>query len=82
MEIQISYHNNFDTIFGFPSIVRFSWQTAKSIIDERCAKAKFADETATNNLSRWGFSTTKKVKRSKFYKDNNLDICFENPFSI
>lgn len=72
--------NYCDTIFGFPSIVRFSWQTAKTIIDERCVKTKFADQTATNNLSRWGFSAGGKVKRSKFYKDNNLDLCLENPF--
>ena len=72
--------NYCDKIFGFPSIVRFSWQTAKTIIDERCAKAKFADETATNNLTRWGFSFAGKVQRSKFYKNHNLDLCFENPF--
>lgn len=72
--------NYCDKIFGFPSIVRFSWQTAKTIIDERCAKTTFSDETAVNNLSRWGFNAGGKVKRSKFYKQNNLDLCFENPF--
>merc|ERR1712228_714709 len=69
----------YEKIFGYPNIVRFSWQTAKTIIEERCVKASFSDETATNNLSKWGF-TTSKVKRSKFFKDANLSLCFESPF--
>jgi ribonuclease H2 subunit A len=27
--------NHFDPVFGFPSLVRFSWQTAKTIIDSK-----------------------------------------------
>jgi len=69
-----------DKVFGFPSIVRFSWQTAKTIIDQRCAKVTFADETANNNLSKWGFGTAGKVKRSKYFKERNLKLCLESPF--
>jgi len=69
-----------DKVFGFPNIVRFSWQTAKTIIDQRCAKVTFADETANNNLSKWGFGTAGKVKRSRYFKDRNLKLCLESPF--
>ena len=69
-----------DKVFGYPNIVRFSWQTAKKIIDERCAKVSFSDETAENNLSKWGFTSSTRAKRSKFYKDANLSLCFESPF--
>jgi len=33
-----------DPIFGFPSIVRFSWATAKKIIVESCAPATWEDD--------------------------------------
>eukprot|EP00484_Ammonia_sp_Unknown_P017028 CAMPEP_0197022938 /NCGR_PEP_ID=MMETSP1384-20130603/3734_1 /TAXON_ID=29189 /ORGANISM="Ammonia sp." /LENGTH=322 /DNA_ID=CAMNT_0042451065 /DNA_START=31 /DNA_END=996 /DNA_ORIENTATION=+ len=42
-----------DKIFGYPNIVRFSWQTAKTILEERCANVSFSDQTASNNLSKW-----------------------------
>merc|ERR1712154_731817 len=63
-----------DKVFGYPNIVRFSWQTTKTILQERCAKVSFADETATNNLSKWGFTNSTKAKRSSFYKTANLSL--------
>lgn len=29
---------NMDPVFGFPDIVRFSWQTASRLLDERAVK--------------------------------------------
>eukprot|EP00485_Elphidium_margaritaceum_P024220 CAMPEP_0202713320 /NCGR_PEP_ID=MMETSP1385-20130828/52507_1 /ASSEMBLY_ACC=CAM_ASM_000861 /TAXON_ID=933848 /ORGANISM="Elphidium margaritaceum" /LENGTH=307 /DNA_ID=CAMNT_0049373627 /DNA_START=50 /DNA_END=976 /DNA_ORIENTATION=+ len=71
-----------DKVFGYPSIVRFSWQTAKTIMDERCAPVTFSDQTAVNNLAKWGFSTAGKqtAKRSKFYREQNLKLVFDDPF--
>eukprot|EP01084_Bolivina_argentea_P105569 189050_1 len=46
-----------DNVFGYPSIVRFSWQTAKTIINERGVKVTFSDETANNNIKKWGFNS-------------------------
>merc|ERR1712129_627166 len=67
-----------DPVFGYPNIVRFSWQTAKTIIEARCAKVTFADEQADNNLRKWGFSGGSKVKRAKYFKQANLGLCFES----
>merc|ERR1719491_1841921 len=69
-----------DAVFGYPNMVRFSWQTAKTIIEARCAKVTFADEQADNNLRKWGFSGGSKVKRAKYFKQANLGLCFESPF--
>merc|ERR1712013_182526 len=69
-----------DRVFGYPNIVRFSWQTAKTILEGRCAKVTFADEQADNNLRKWGFSGGGKVKRAKYFKQANLGLCFESPF--
>lgn len=33
-----------DPVFGFPSIVRFSWQTAKTMIGDECAAATWEDD--------------------------------------
>jgi len=67
-------------VFGFPSIVRFSWQTAKTIVEQRCATVTFADETAENNLAKWGFATAGKLRRSKYFKDRKIGLCLESPF--
>jgi len=58
-----------DPVFGFPTIVRFSWQTAKTIMDNDSVNVKWADEQAINNLSAFGFlSNNNKFNRAPFYK--------------
>eukprot|EP00124_Ichthyophonus_hoferi_P005515 Ihof_evm1s821 gene=Ihof_evmTU1s821 len=32
-------HQNLDPVFGFPSLVRFSWGTAKKIMEDKCVPA-------------------------------------------
>ena len=32
---------NLDPVFGFPSVVRFSWQTAQKLLEERAAKVSW-----------------------------------------
>ncbi|KAL8277699.1 hypothetical protein RQP46_009972 [Phenoliferia psychrophenolica] len=38
--------NNVDPVFGFPNIVRFSWQTVKTILTKRGVDVKWDDEPA------------------------------------
>ena len=35
--------DNLDPVFGFPSIVRFSWKTAETLIEEKCVKMEFEE---------------------------------------
>ena len=35
--------DNFDSFFGFPSIVRFSWKTAETILDEKGVRVEFEE---------------------------------------
>ena len=34
-------HAHSERVFGFPSLVRFSWQGAVRLMDERCCKVQF-----------------------------------------
>ena len=35
--------DNLDPVFGFPSIVRFSWKTAETLIEDKCVKMEFEE---------------------------------------
>jgi ribonuclease H2 subunit A len=32
---------NSDPVFGFPSLVRFSWSTARELMDKACVQVKW-----------------------------------------
>ena len=38
-------HAHSERVFGFPSLVRFSWQGAARLMDERSCKVQFACES-------------------------------------
>ena len=79
--------DNLDQVFGFPSIVRFSWKTAETIIEEKGVKIEFEevepeeDPSVANNPSIKQFftlSTNKENKnpksgRCKLVKDRNIE---------
>lgn len=43
--------SNFDPIFGFPSLVRFSWSTAEKILDEKAAPVDWEDPDEEEDMS-------------------------------
>eukprot|EP01023_Acetabularia_acetabulum_P001421 TRINITY_DN10542_c0_g2_i2.p2 TRINITY_DN10542_c0_g2~~TRINITY_DN10542_c0_g2_i2.p2 ORF type:complete len:276 (+),score=45.31 TRINITY_DN10542_c0_g2_i2:64-891(+) len=60
--------NNLDEVFGFTRIVRFSWQTAQTIIQEKCVDVKFEseviDEKEDPRQQKLDFGMTTKRKYS------------------
>ena len=79
--------DNINKVFGFPTIVRFSWQTAKILIENQCVNVKWSDELEMHSLASFGFGAVRgskrsiAPKRSNFYKKRNLKLCFDTcPF--
>eukprot|EP00094_Tigriopus_californicus_P000865 TCALIF_00835-PA protein Name:"Similar to CG13690 Ribonuclease H2 subunit A (Drosophila melanogaster)" AED:0.44 eAED:0.44 QI:0/0/0/0.5/1/1/2/0/347 len=74
--------DNVDPVFGFPSVVRFSWKTAANILENKAVRFEFEeieaaeDEYAQNNpsIKDYFFSTKTKsdIKRPNFFKDAGL----------
>ncbi|EPB78588.1 ribonuclease HII [Ancylostoma ceylanicum] len=62
-----------DPIFGYPSLVRFSWKTAEVLVDKHCVKAEWEDQN-TNEPSVKGWLCTKidLPKRHSFYADRTI----------
>lgn len=40
-----------DPVFGFPSVVRFSWQTSKVILEKEAIKVAWEDDATEESLS-------------------------------
>ncbi|CAJ0584868.1 unnamed protein product, partial [Mesorhabditis spiculigera] len=60
-----------DPIFGFSSLIRFSWKTADLIVEKRCAKAAWDDEDAAQSSLK-GFLSSKgalPTNRHQFFQD-------------
>lgn len=74
--------NNFDEVFGFPSIVRFSWSTADNMIDNKGNKIEWYDDIETNDAKamkrKTEFDRSKfkypDIKMSTFYSRNGIDM--------
>merc|ERR1712080_696498 len=79
---------NIDPVFGFPSIVRFSWKTAESLLDEKAVQMEFEevepeeDPTVTKNPSIKQFFALNTVakenknprsSRCKLVRDRNIE---------
>jgi ribonuclease H2 subunit A len=62
--------NNVDPIFGLPSVVRFSWQTVKTLLDKRAHKVKWADEPST--IQRYFHPLAQDAGRPTLFKDLSL----------
>jgi ribonuclease H2 subunit A len=67
---------NCDPIFGFPSIVRFSWKTTSKMLDDSCVRAQFPelwdehDEAAS-------FKARAAVwrDRQQFFAEHDMNLC-------
>ena len=79
---------NIDPVFGFPSIVRFSWKTAETLLDEKAIQMEFEevepeeDPTVTKNPSIKHFFAQNTVakenknprsNRCKLVRDRNIE---------
>jgi ribonuclease H2 subunit A len=69
---------NIDPVFGYPSIIRFSWSTAEKLMDENCVSVVWPDEE--EDTIEHAFSKAKSVnsKRDPFY--TQLGITHVNSF--
>ncbi|SBS97732.1 ribonuclease H2 subunit A, putative [Plasmodium malariae] len=74
--------NNFDSVFGFPSIVRFSWSTADSMLENLGDKIEWYDDEENNDSKsmkrKIPFDYSKfqrpSIERSLFYSKIGLDL--------
>lgn len=71
---------NVDQIFGFPNFVRFSWSTAKSILDDEAVGVEWPDDDEADEASKtppitsfFGAQNSKRVRHS-FFTDHNLNL--------
>jgi ribonuclease H2 subunit A len=65
-----------DPVFGFPSIVRFSWKTTSKMLDDSCVKAQFPEqwdehEEAASFKARAGVWRD----RQQFFAEHDMNLC-------
>ncbi|XP_052740953.1 ribonuclease H2 subunit A isoform X2 [Bicyclus anynana] len=71
-----------DHVFGYPSLVRFSWSTAELMLQEKAAKCTFeeVDDEGKKKPNTKSISTffspknEKKRKRHKFFEERHLTV--------
>eukprot|EP01138_Halocafeteria_seosinensis_P011092 gb/GECG01011329.1/.p1 GENE.gb/GECG01011329.1/~~gb/GECG01011329.1/.p1 ORF type:complete len:291 (+),score=49.44 gb/GECG01011329.1/:1-873(+) len=75
---------NVDAVFGFPSIVRFSWSTSRDLLADQAAACEWTfnnDENSGSKISSFlgnsNCAYTKKHKKSGFLKRRKLNIVQE-----
>eukprot|EP01119_Soliformovum_irregulare_P019484 TRINITY_DN6179_c0_g1_i2.p1 TRINITY_DN6179_c0_g1~~TRINITY_DN6179_c0_g1_i2.p1 ORF type:complete len:209 (+),score=36.61 TRINITY_DN6179_c0_g1_i2:269-895(+) len=62
--------NNSDQVFGFPSIIRFSWKTTKEIINKTCVDVIWDEDDMEESELR----TSDRRDRYKFFAENNMEL--------
>ncbi|KAK6735124.1 hypothetical protein RB195_018361 [Necator americanus] len=62
-----------DSVFGYSSLVRFSWKTAEVLVDKHCIKAEWDDQHVTEPSVK-GWLTTKidLPKRHSYFADRTI----------
>jgi len=76
VRVKMWLEKHIDPVFGFPNFARFSWETARSIIEKKCCSVKYQDEISRGGLDKFGFGNNAS-KRHKFYKSRNMEACPE-----
>ena len=66
-----------DPVFGFPSIVRFSWKTAETLIDDKGVKIEFEEVEPEEDPS-----LAKNPSIKQFFAQSTLSKENKNPKSV
>jgi ribonuclease H2 subunit A len=76
--------NNLDPVFGYPTLVRFSWSTCQEKLDSKAVSIKWADEEdddlptgyckISNFFSAKSADGQKPAKRHRFFEEKKLKI--------
>jgi ribonuclease H2 subunit A len=66
---------NLDPVFGFPDLVRFSWQTTKTILADKGHKVEWGDEDEDDgNMKIFDFlKPAKKQKRCEYFASRGME---------
>lgn len=69
---------NVDKVFGFPSVVRFSWKPCQRIMEKSAVKVNWADgdNDITDQMERDVAQPKLKFgSRFRFFADNDMEVC-------
>lgn len=62
-----------DPVFGYSSLVRFSWKTAEILLDKHCVNAQWEDEEVKGvSVKEWLTAKENLPKRHPFYSDRTI----------
>ncbi|KAJ1370039.1 Ribonuclease H2 subunit A [Parelaphostrongylus tenuis] len=62
-----------DPVFGYSSLVRFSWKTAEILLDKHCVNAQWEDDDAKEvSVKQWLTGKENLPKRHPFYADRTI----------
>ncbi|KJH43717.1 ribonuclease HII [Dictyocaulus viviparus] len=62
-----------DPVFGYSSLVRFSWKTAETLLEKYCVNVQWDDdETKEASMREWLTTTSKLPKRHSFFADRTI----------
>ena len=70
---------NIDFVFGYPSLVRFSWKPASKALSQGAVSVKWCrhgddDDDEPTNQSRLNFSFASAPSRYRYFVDSDMEI--------
>jgi len=77
--------SNSDPVFGFPSVIRFSWKTTTNVLNDSCVDVAWSgadeEDTQDGGQTKLTFSSkkqqdveSKRIDRYRFFSENNMEI--------
>jgi len=64
----------FEPIFGYPSIIRFSWKTTSILLDNYGVSVTWPYDTDDGNHKLKKRKSELSIERSRFFTERNLNI--------